>query len=111
VVDAFLAASRSGDFEALLALLDPQVVVRADAAAVEMGAAGEVRGARAVAETFAGRARAARPALIAGVPGLVWMQADRPLVVFVFTVVDGAVREINMIAEAEPIGDLAVTPL
>jgi hypothetical protein len=39
------------------------------------------------------------------------MQADRPLVVFVFTVVDGAVREINMIAEAEPIGDLAVTPL
>jgi RNA polymerase sigma-70 factor (ECF subfamily) len=111
VVDAFLAASRSGDFEALLALLDPQVVVRADAAAVEMGAAGEVRGARAVAETFAGRARAARPALIDGVPGLVWMQAGRPLVVFVFTVVDGAVQEINMIAEPEPIGDLAVTPL
>jgi RNA polymerase sigma-70 factor (ECF subfamily) len=111
VVDAFLAASRSGDFEALLALLDPDVVVRADAAAVEMGAAGEVRGARAVAETFAGRARAARPALIDGVPGLVWMQAGRPLVVFVFTVVDGAVQEINMIAEPEPIGDLAVTPL
>lgn len=111
VVDAFLAASRSGDFEALLTLLDPDVVVRADAAAVEMGAAGEVRGARAVAETFAGRARAARPALIDGVPGLVWMQAGRPLVVFVFTVVDGAVREINMIAEPEPIGDLAVTPL
>ena len=56
---AFLAAARDGRFEALLALLDPDVVVRADRAAVEAGASEEVRGAEAVAGTFSGRARAA----------------------------------------------------
>src|SRR5215467_13960289 len=59
VVDAFLAAAPGGDFQALLALLDPAVVLRADRAAVHLGAAREVRGAPAVAEHFAGRARAA----------------------------------------------------
>src|SRR5436309_4057058 len=72
VVDAFLAASRGGDFDALLAVLDPDVVLRADRAAVQTGASEEVRGATAVARTFAGRARAARPALVNGVAGLVW---------------------------------------
>ncbi|MGH7460911.1 MAG: sigma-70 family RNA polymerase sigma factor, partial [Longimicrobiales bacterium] len=66
VVDAFLAAARSGDFTALLALLDPDVVLRADAAAVLSGAEEEVLGAAAVARTFAGRASAAQPALIDG---------------------------------------------
>ena len=55
-------ASRNGDFERLLALLDPDAVVLADAAAVRMGSDALVTGAQAVAETFAGRARAARPA-------------------------------------------------
>src|SRR5438874_1704931 len=60
IVDAFLAAARGGDFDALLALLDPDVVLRADTATVQGGAAASVvRGAAAVAETFAGRARAA----------------------------------------------------
>src|SRR5256885_15623317 len=72
VVEAFLAASRSGDFAALLALLDPDVVARADEASVRMGSSREVRGAAAVAETFSGRAKAAQPALIDGDPGLVW---------------------------------------
>ncbi len=58
VVDAFLAASRSGDFDALLALLDPDVVLRADGAAVRMGASSEVLGAPAVATTFSGVPRA-----------------------------------------------------
>ena len=58
VVDAFLAASRAGDFDALLALLDPDVVLRADRTAVEFGADEEVIGSPAVAETFSGRARA-----------------------------------------------------
>src|SRR5918996_5423068 len=71
IVDAFLAASRKGDFAALLSVLDPEVVARADPAVIQMGAAQEIRGAPAVADTFAGRARAAQPALINGAPGLV----------------------------------------
>ena len=77
VVDAFLAASRGGDFGALVALLDPEVVLRADAAAVRAGASGEVHGAAEVAGTFSGRARAARPALVNGAAGLVWAPARR----------------------------------
>ena len=69
VVDAFLAASRDGDFDALLAVLDPDVVLRADEAAVQMGSSREVRGAAAVAETFSGRAQVAQPALVDGAVG------------------------------------------
>jgi RNA polymerase sigma-70 factor (ECF subfamily) len=111
IVDAFLAASRSGNFEALLAVLDPDVVVRADGTAVAMGAADGVHGARAVAETFAGRARAARPALIDGVPGLVWLQQGTPRVVFAFTIIDGTVTEIATVAEPEHIAQLELTML
>ncbi len=71
IVEAFLAASRGGDLGALLALLNPDVVLRADGAAVQMGAEAEVRGAEAVAGTFAGRARVAQPALVDGVAGAV----------------------------------------
>jgi RNA polymerase sigma factor (sigma-70 family) len=101
VVDAFLSASRGGDFGALLAVLDPDVVLRADRAAVLMGASGEVRGAVAVAETFAGRARAARPALVNGAAGLVWAQGGRPRVVFAFTVSDGTIVELEMVADPD----------
>ncbi len=66
VVDAFLAASREGNFEALLAVLDPDVTFRADQAAVRLGSLAEIRGAAAVAEAFKGRARAAKPALVDG---------------------------------------------
>src|SRR2546428_10357383 len=89
VVDAFLAASRGGDFDALLALLDPDVVLRADREAVQMGASGEVRGAAAVARTFSGRARVAQPALVNGAAGAVWAQGGRPRVVFEFTITGG----------------------
>ena len=101
VVDAFLAASRGGDFEALLAVLDPDVVLRADGAAVRMGATREVRGAAAVAETFSGRARAAQPAMVDGAPGLVWASGGRPRVVFDFTIADGMIVEIEMVADLE----------
>src|SRR5258706_185745 len=57
IVDAFLAAARSGEFTALLTLLDPDVVMRADAAAAEMGASSETRGSAVVADFFSGRAR------------------------------------------------------
>lgn len=70
VVEAFLAASRRGDFEALLTVLDPDVVFRADAVAVEMGGPAELRGAAAVAELFKGKAQAAKPALVEGEPGV-----------------------------------------
>src|SRR5690606_39730071 len=94
VVDAFLAASRAGDFAALLALLDPEVVLRADAVTVAMGAAAEVRGAEAVAQTLSGRARAAQPALVAGGVGLVWAPGGVPRVAFGFTLTNGKVRAI-----------------
>jgi len=110
VVNAFVAASRDGDFDALLALLDPDVVVRADDAAVQSGAAREVRGAPAVANTFAGRAQAAQPALVNGAVGLMWAPGGRPRVVFAFTISGGKVAAIELIADPARLGqlDLAV---
>src|SRR6266849_11078222 len=64
VVDAFLAASREGNFDALLAVLDPDVVFRADRTAVSAGASGEVRGAASVATQCSGGTQGARPALV-----------------------------------------------
>ena len=98
VVDAFLAASRSGDFDALVGLLDPDVVLEADAAAVRMGSPTEVRGALAVAGTFSGRALAARPALIDGVVGVVWAVDRRPKVVWDLTISHGKIVHIDMLA-------------
>jgi len=106
VVDAFLAASRGGDFDALLALLDPDVVLRADRAAVRTGASREVRGAAAVAGTFSGRARAAQPAIVNGAVGLVWAPNGRPRVAFGFTIVGGKIVEIDLVADPERLGQL-----
>ena len=111
VVEAFLAASRRGDFEALLAVLDPNVVARADSEAVQSGALAEVSGASAVAETFAGRARAAQPALIDGHPGLVWAQGGKPRVVFDMTIVNGKIREIELVADPDVIERLELVML
>ncbi len=108
VVDAFLAASRGGDFGALLALLDPDVVLRADAAAVQIGATAKVRGAAAVAETFAGRARVARPAMVDGRVGLVWAPGGQPRVVFGITIVRGRIVDIELLADPERLGRLDV---
>jgi RNA polymerase sigma-70 factor, ECF subfamily len=120
VVDAFLAASRAGDFAALVALLDPDVVLRADRVAVgasatarEKGAptlAPEVRGATAVAGTFAGRAQAAQPALINGAAGAVWAPGGTPRAVFGFTIARGKIVAIEMIADPARLGalDLAI---
>ena len=108
LVDAFLAAARVGDFQTLLGILDPQVVLRADVAAVAMGVAPELRGAAAVAGRFSGGAHAARSALIDGVPGLVWPPRGVPQVVFRFTFSDGRIAAINQIADPEEIADLSV---
>ena len=121
VVDAFLAASRGGDFDALLAVLDPDVVLRADRAAVQASEARqgrgapklapEVRGAAAVAETFKGRAAAAQPAFVNGVAGLVWAPGGRPRVVFGFTIEERRIVAIDLVADPERIGQLDLTVL
>lgn len=116
VVNAFLTASRGGDFAALLAVLDPDVVLRADAAAVaaSLARAGEgapvlapeLRGAAAVAESFKGRARAAEPATIDGSPGLVFAPGGQVYVVFDFVIENGRIAEITLIADRDAIAGL-----
>ncbi|MFI1104175.1 sigma-70 family RNA polymerase sigma factor [Streptomyces melanogenes] len=111
VVDAFFAASRAGDFDALLELLDPDVVVRADRATVEVGAMDEVRGALAVAGTFKGRAQTAQLALVDGTVGAVWAPGGCLKVVLGFTLAeDGRITEITLRADPDRLRrlDLAV---
>ena len=109
VVDAFLAASRGGDFDALVALLDPEVVLRADPAAVLVGASAQVHGAPAVADTFSGRARYAQPALVDGAAGAVWAPHGRPRVVFGFTITHGKITAIDLIADPDHPAQLDLT--
>ena len=111
VVTAFLTASRGGDFTALLELLDPEAVVLADAAAVIAGAEAEVRGAAAVAATFVGRAKAARLALLDGEPGLIWTHRGEVRMAFAFTVLDGRVAGIELIADPGRLAAMGVEPL
>jgi RNA polymerase sigma factor (sigma-70 family) len=121
IVGAFLAAAREGDFAGLLAVLDPEVVLRADAAAVLGSAAREaagapklapeVRGAAAVAEVFAGRARQAQLALVDGVVGAVWAPGGRPRAVFRFTVSDGTIAGIDVVVDPERVRELGVVVL
>jgi RNA polymerase sigma-70 factor (ECF subfamily) len=112
VIGAFLAASQSGDFSALLAILDPDVVLRADAMAVEASVrasqtmpalAPEIRGRDAVASIFRGRAKVAQLAVLDGDPGLVFAPGGHPRMVVDFVLEDGRIVEISMIAEAERI--------
>jgi RNA polymerase sigma factor (sigma-70 family) len=111
VVDAFLAASRSGDFDALVALLDPDIVLLADAAAVEMGSPEETQGAAAVAGIFSGGALAAQPALIDGAVGIVWAVRGRTKVAWDFTIRDGKIVHIDMLAASDTLDDLDLTIL
>jgi len=106
VVNAFLAASRGGDFDALLAVLDPDVVVRADHAALLGGASSEIRGASVVAAQFMGRAQAAQSARINGAPGAVWAPGGTPRVAFNFTIARGKIVAIDVIADPARLGQL-----
>lgn len=116
IVGAFLAAARGNDFSALLAVLDPNVVLRADAAAVaaslaraSAGApalAPEICGPEAVANTFKGRAQRAQLALIDGDVGLVFAPGGRPMAVFDFVVENGRIVEMSVIADAESVAAL-----
>jgi len=111
VVQAFLAASRNGDLGALVAMLDPDVVLRADHAVVQTGAAAETRGAQPVAAMFSGRARAAKLALIDGVAGLVWASGGQPRVVFSFTLTGGKITAIDLLGDPDLLGRLDVVML
>jgi RNA polymerase sigma-70 factor (ECF subfamily) len=102
VVEAFLAAARTGDIGALLGLLDPDVVVRADLGAAPTAV--EVRGARPVAEqalTFARRVRFAQPALIDGAIGIIVAPQGRLSTAMTFTVTHGKIIKIDIVADPE----------
>ena len=111
VVDAFLSASKNGDFQMLLSLLSPDVELMADPAASTLGAPERLDGPDDVASLFSGGARAARTALLNGLAGLVWVQGGRTRVAFDFTVVAGRVTRIEMIADEEILEDLRIEPL
>jgi RNA polymerase sigma factor (sigma-70 family) len=99
VVEAFLAAARTGNFDALLAVLDPDVVFRHDPRAVPAGASREIRGAAAVSSQFAGSAQAARAALVDGSVGVLVAPRGRLLLIFNLTVTRGKIVEINVVAD------------
>jgi len=111
IVAAFLAASRAGDFQALLSMLDPDVVLRSDPFAAKMGATAEALGADAVARTVSGRAHAARLALLDGVAGAIWAQRGKPRVAFVFTIEGGKITAIELRADPARLAGLDVVVL
>lgn len=106
VVDAFLAASRDGDFEGLLAVLDPDVEFRADAAVVQLGSPAQLRGAAAVAQTFKGRATAAKTALADGALGLAVILGGRLRIVIRITVAHDRIVSIDAMADPARIRDV-----
>jgi RNA polymerase sigma-70 factor (ECF subfamily) len=102
VVDAYLAAIRAGDFEALVSLLDPDVVLRADGAATPNGKPAVLRGADAVvggALASSPRARYAAPALVDGSVGIVMAPLGRLFLVLSFAFAGDAITEIDVIAD------------
>jgi RNA polymerase sigma factor (sigma-70 family) len=109
VVEAFLTASRSGDLQGLVELLDPGAVIRADATAVAMGSETLVSGVDAVAQTFSGRAKGARLVDIDGYAGLSWSLQGQLKVAFGFVVTDGRISEIELIADPEVLAALDVS--
>jgi len=120
VVDAFFAAARGGDFDALVALLDPDVVLRSDAGARRPAASIVVRGAAAVAGQALGggyggdrvrQSAVIRPALVNGAAGVVITVGGRPFAVMGFTVADGKIVEIRMLADPEQVDQLDVAIL
>jgi RNA polymerase sigma-70 factor (ECF subfamily) len=114
VVDAFFLAARGGDFDALVALLDPEVVLRSDFGARRPGASRVVHGAAAVAGqalTAALPTAELHPALVNGAAGVVVTVRGRPFAVMGFTVADDRIVEIDAIADPERVGRIAAAVL
>jgi RNA polymerase sigma factor (sigma-70 family) len=113
-VDAFLAAARNGDLEALVAILDPEVVARADWGKVPVRVPTVLRGARAVAEqalAFAHRAPSGRPVLVNGAAGVVVAAGARLIAVMGFTVRGNKIVEIDILTDPERLRHLDLTAL
>ena len=114
VVDAFLAAAREGDFDALVAVLDPDIVLRADRGPVPAGVAHEVRGAENVARQalmFSRLDLDIRPALINGAAGTVTLRDGEPFAIAGFTVRDGRIVEMDILADPERLAQVDLTLL
>ena len=111
VVDAFLRAARGGDFDGLLRVLDPDVVLRPDAAAVRMGSLRETRGSSAVAHALAGGAQGAQLAVVDGLAALVWAPGGRIRGVIQFSVHHGRIVEIAVTGATERLGELEIVTL
>lgn len=121
LVDAFLAASREGRFDDLLALLAPEVTLHADQSAVAGAKANAASGApvlepallgaRSVATAFSGKARAALPALVDGVPGAAWVFRGAVRGVFTFEVADGAIAAVEVITDEAALSELDIQVL
>ena len=117
VVDAFFSAARGGDFDALVAVLDPGVVLRIDAGPRRPAASMAVRGAAEVARqaltglSTALRAVDLRPALVNGAAGVVVFMRGRPVTVIGFTVTEGKIAEIDAIADPERSGKITAAVL
>lgn len=109
VVDAFFAAAREAQFLTLLQILDPNVVMRADAVAARMGADDSVTGADLVAKWISGRARGAVPAIVGDEPGAAWAVKGTVRVAFTFTVTDaGLIAGINLIGDPDVLSGLEI---
>lgn len=121
IVTAFLAASREGNFDALLRLLAPNIELYADDMAVKAAATnkgkgappfeGEMRGAETIAELFKGRAVGAQLALINGSPGSAWIVGGKARAAFLFFIENGRVSEIDVVVDPEELNELSVEPL
>ncbi len=120
IVEAFLSASRDGNLAALLAVLDPSIVLRADATILAQSSrnpnapkfAPELRGPDAIADAFVGRARAAQVALVDGAPAAIWAHAGKTRAVFAMTFANGKITSIEMIGDADRIRafDIEIQP-
>jgi RNA polymerase sigma factor (sigma-70 family) len=114
VVEAFLAATRGGDLAGLIAVLDPDVVLTSDAAAVPADVARTVRGAQAVARgarAAATRSRYGRVALVNGAPGLVMAPGGRLVVALAFTFAEDRITGIDVIADPGRLAGLDIALL
>lgn len=118
VVSAFLVASREGNFDALIKLLHPDVVLHADETAVKVAEANkakgapqfkpEIRGAKDVADTFKGKAAAAQFALINGCAGATWAPKGKPVVAFRFAFEGGIISAINIVMDPDELGGINI---
>ena len=114
VIDAFLAAARDGDFDRLVAVLDPDVVLRADLGPLPAGGSREVRGAAAVASQSLMYSRLGlimKPALINGTAGLVSLRNGQPFSVGGFTVTGGKIVAMDILADPDRLAQLDLTVL